>query len=215
MEVGIKQVRPILVVLALLCALVIVPRHSSAEDVKAEGSYVLFSNGDATVSIRLIPSMKIYQTIHQNFSNPYLILRGFASSRADWEVKDKKADWDDSKHAVDFSMKMLGAAKNFGDHWELEIPKEASFINLDEAKKTFYFNESAPMGPSAEIRGTSKLVMPADATKLRWDDSRHVVTYKMPDRGGPSSRNMVFLFASLLLAIGGAAMTAVSFRLKT
>ncbi|MGC8492194.1 MAG: hypothetical protein ACP5SH_10695 [Syntrophobacteraceae bacterium] len=199
---------------ALICALLILPRHASAVDIRAKGNYVLAPNGDASVSIKLTPSMALYEKLHQNLSNLYLVLRVFASSRADWQATDKKATWDDAHHTMDFSMKMLGAAKNLADHWELKVPKDASFINLDKTTRTFYFNEAAPAGPEVEIRGVSRLHMPEQATRFKFDASRHVVTYVMPEPVCSSGRNGLLLVAALVFAIGGAIMTAFSFRVK-
>jgi hypothetical protein len=44
--------------------------------------------------------MIIYQKLRESVSNLYLVLRQFSLSRADTEVVDKKADWDDSRQII-------------------------------------------------------------------------------------------------------------------
>lgn len=202
------------VLLSLLFLVSGIPVAMSAEEIRFEGSYTIAPNGDLSATIKLTPSMVLYQKLRESFSNLYLVLRVFASSRADYEVTDKKADWDDPNRTMAFSMKMPGASRNLGNRWELEIPKGAEFINMDEAKRTFYFNEVSEAGEMATIRGTSKMVLPASATHFQWDGSRRVVAYTLPIPKVQTGRNYILLISSIILVPAGAAMTAVSFRMK-
>ncbi len=205
----------VLAALCFLTALLVSPALVSAEDIRAEGMYTLCPNGDLAVTIKLAPPMMIYQKVRESVSNLYLVLREFSSARAATEAVDQKADWDDSGHTMTFSMKFLGAGRNLANHWELDIPKDTDFINLDEAKRTFYFNETADAGGIAAIRGTSRLVMPAQAQQLKYDASRRVVTYVMPPVDAPASRNIALLIAGAVLMVLGAGLTAGSFFVKT
>lgn len=200
----------VLVIGVLMC----LPATGAADDIHYDGVYMLASNGDSSVTMKLAPPMVLYQKLRENFSNLYLVLRVFASARADYEVVDKKADWDDPGHTMVFSMKMLGAGRNLGNHWELEIPKDAEFINVDEAKRTFYFNEKAEVGAVATIRGTSKLIMPAEAQQFKYDNARRVVSYVMPVPKVPSGGKTVLLILSVVLILGGAGLAAASFVAK-
>ena len=204
----------LVVVLCLFTALFALPAPAPAEDIHAEGEYKLFPNGDLAVTFKLAPSMIIYQKVRESVSNLYLVLRGFASSRAAAETVDQKADWDDSAHTMNFSMKFLGAARNLGNHWEIDVPKGTDFINLDEAKRTFYFNETAEAGEMATVRGTSKLIMPVQAQQMKYDSSRRIVYYVMPPVNNPSGRNMALLIAGAVLMVLGAGMAAGSLFLK-
>ncbi len=195
--------------LSFLCA-----SPSQAEEIHAQSVYTVFPNGDLTASIKLIPSMIIYQKVRESISNLYLVLREFASARAATEAVDRKADWNDSDHTMIFSMKILGACRNLGDHWEIDIPMGTEFINLDESKKTFFFNETARAGDMATIRGTSTLIIPAQARQLTWDPSRRVVSYVMPPPGGASGTNILLLVAGAVLIVLGAGLTAASFVLR-
>ncbi len=214
MKVSRKYARQFILLFSVTAALLLWSVPSHADDIRYEGDYNLGANGDTSVTMKLIPPMVLYQKMRENFSNLYLVLRVFASARADYEVADKKADWDDPNHTMVFSMKMLGSAKNMGNHWELEIPKGAEFINMDEAKRTFYFNETADAGGIATIRGTSKLVMPAQAQQFKWEPSRRVVTYSLPQPKVQSGGNVVMLIAGIVLVLAGCGLTAASFRAK-
>jgi hypothetical protein len=210
-----KYVRQMLVLLCLVSALLVAPVAASAEDIRFDGNYVLSGNGDVAVTFKLTPPMMIYQKLRDSVSNLYLVLREFSSSRADTEVVDKKADWDDSNRTMTFSMKLLGAGRNLGSHWELDVPKGTDFINLDEAKRTFYFNESAQAGSFATIRGTSKLIMPAEARQYKYDNSKRAVIYSMPPVKGAEGRSAGLLIAAVVCGVIGIALTGASFVIKS
>ncbi|MEN6441751.1 MAG: hypothetical protein ABFD97_24580 [Syntrophobacter sp.] len=206
----------IFIVMSLLSLVPGLPASIMAgEEIRFDGSYTIAPNGDVSTSVKLTPPMVLYQKLRESFSNLYLVLRAFASSRADYEVADKKADWDDPNRTMVFSMKMLGACRNLGNRWELEIPKGAEFINMDEGKRTLYFNETTEAGEMATIRGTSRMILPAQATQFSWDGSRRVVTYTLPAPKVQSGRNYTLLISAIILILAGAAMAAVSFRMKT
>ena len=209
-----KYGRLILLSLNLIFAVSVVPRIAFAEDIKFDGTYVLAANGDVSVTFKLTPPMIIYQKLRDSVSNLYLVLREFASARADTEVADKKADWEDSNRTITFSMKLLGAGRNQANHWELDIPKGTEFINFDEGKRTFYFNESAQAGSMATIRGTSKLLMPSEAGQIKWEPSKRTISYVIPPvKSLPSHNTTLMILAGGFLAIG-AVLTAVSFAVK-
>jgi hypothetical protein len=201
--------------LSLLSAVLLLPAAVRADDIKFDGVYVLSPNGDVSSTIKLTPPMIIYQKLRENVSNLYVVLRQLASSRGNTEVVDKKADWDDSNRTMTFSLKILGAARNLGNRWELDIPKRTEFINLDDSKRTFYFNESIDAGSVATIRGTSKLIMPSQAISYKWEDSRRIITYTMPSVETPSGRNLVLLIAAGVLIVLGGALTTASFFVKS
>ncbi|MHC1728308.1 MAG: hypothetical protein AB9866_20280 [Syntrophobacteraceae bacterium] len=212
MNVSRKRGRKLLIWLCMAAALLALPLDCSAgEDIRGEGLYTLFPNGDVSISVKLTPSMLLYQQLRESFSNLYLVLRTMASERSDAEVAEKKADWDDPNHTMVFSMKVLGAAKNLGDHWEIECPKGTDFINVDEGKRTFYFNETAPIGTIATIRGTSRLVLPPEAQNFKWEASRRSVSYTIP-YAAQSGRIMALLIAGIALIMAGAVLTGISFR---
>jgi hypothetical protein len=158
--------------------------------------------------------MKLYQYVREDVSNPYLFLRWLSSSRAAAEAVDPKLDFDDANHSINFSAKILGSARNLGNHWELDAAKGTDFINLDEAKKTFFFSETGASGTMGTIRGTSRLVMPAEAQQLKWDSSHRVVSYVLPPLGASSGRNSVLLICGAVLMVLGAGLTVGSFFLK-
>jgi hypothetical protein len=209
-----KNAKQMVAVLGLLFAVLAMPRIAPAEDIRMEGTYVLSSNGDVAMTLKLSPPMVIYQQLRDSVSNLYLVLRQFSSARADTEVVDKKADWDDSNRSMSFSMKLLGAARNLGNRWELDIPKGTEFINIDEGKRIFYFNESV-QGGGATVRGTSKLIMPPESQQLKYEGSRRVVTYTLPPVKTPTDRNLMLLIAAGVLGVLGAALTAASFFVKS
>jgi hypothetical protein len=207
--------KPIVIILCFVFAAMCTPCFTQAEEIRLDGTYVLAGNGDVTLSLKLTPPMAVYQQLRDSVSNLYLVLRQFASSRADTEVVDKKAEWDDSNRSMTFSMKMLGASRNLGNHWELDIPKGTEFINLDEAKRIFYFNEIVQDGDAVTVRGTSRLMMPADARNLKWEGSRRVVSYTMPPVKAPSERSLMLLVSAVALVVLGIALTAGSFFVKS
>ncbi|HUT35846.1 MAG TPA: hypothetical protein VNE39_20330 [Planctomycetota bacterium] len=144
-----------------------------------DGTFRLKPNGDMAATIKLTMPMLQYQNLHDNVSNLYLLLRNTASSRADTEVVEKKADWDDANRTVTFSMTTLGAAKNMGNHWEVLVTKGSIFTTFNEKESTFYFSEAAGT-PTGNVRGTTKGILPERATNAKWDESRRVIVYTMP-----------------------------------
>jgi hypothetical protein len=203
-----------LTILGFAFAVLVMPGVLAAEDIHMEGTYVLSSNGDVAMTLKLSPPMVIYQQLRDSVSNLYLVLRQFSSARADTEVVDKKADWDDSNRSMTFSMKLLGAGRNLGTRWELDIPKGTEFINLDEGKRIFYFNESV-QGGGTTVRGTSKLIMPPESQQMKYEGSRRVITYTMPPVKAPSDRNPALLISAIALGVLGVVLTAASFFVKS
>lgn len=185
----------------------------AADDIRYDAAFELLPNGDCQAVIKLIPPMLVYQKLRDSVSNLYLVMRTFASSRADTETVDKKADWDDSKHTLTFSMKILGAGRNMGTHWEMDIPKEMEFSNLDESKRTLYFNQNEATDDWA-MRGMARLVLPATAGAMRYDAGRHVASFVLPVPKAPSALRLPVL-VGLGLAGLGAVLLALSFFLKT
>ncbi len=210
-----RYVRQILIPLFLLVSALVTPFAAAAEEIRLDGAYELSPNGDVSINVKLTASMILYQGLRENVSNLYLVLRELSASRADTEVVDKKADWDDPNRAMNFSMKMLGASRNLGNHWELELPKDMEFINLDEAKRTFYFNETGEAGSLATIRGSSKLVMPPEARDFKWEGNRRVIAYVMPPVKAASSRNTTLLVLGVVSMLLGISLTTGSFFLKS
>ncbi len=144
-----------------------------------DGTFQIKANGDMVATRKYTMPMIQYQNLRQNVSNLYLLLRDTASARADTEVTEKKADYDDPNRTVIFTMTVLGAAKNMGNHWEVNVAKGPMFTTFNEKENTFYFSEAAGT-PSGDIRGTTKGVLPPGATNAKWDESRRVVSYVLP-----------------------------------
>jgi hypothetical protein len=198
-----------------MCATATAFNAASAEEIRFEGTYTLARNGDLSVSAKMTMPMLIYQKLRENISNLYLVLREFSSARAQTEVADKKADWDDSNRSMVISMKFLGAGRNLGNRWEVDVPKGTEFINLDKAQRTFYFNENSEAGAMATIRGTSKLIMPPEALQFNYDQSRRVVTYTLPPIEAPSGRNLALGVSAAVLFLIGAVLTGASFFISS
>lgn len=209
-----KNARHMVTLLLVGLAVLFMPGATLAEDIRLEGTYVLSATGDVAMTLKLTPPMVIYQQLRDSVSNLYLVLRQFSSSRADTEVVDKKAEWDDSNRSMTFSMKLLGASRNLGNRWELDIPKGTEFINLDETKRTFYFNEIVQDGSAVAIRGTSRLIMPSEAQNFKWEGSRRAIAYTMPPVRAPSERNFTLFIVAVAVGVLGVVLTAASFFVK-
>jgi hypothetical protein len=182
-----------------------------AEDVRYDGSFEMTPTGDCAVTIKMTPPMLIYQKLRESVSNLYLVMRNFASNRADTETVDKKADWDDSNHSLTFSMKILGIGRNLGNHWELDVPKEMEFYNLDETKRTLYFNHTVS-GDDFAMRGMARLALPAGVRDMKWDAARHVASYVLPVPKSPNG-GLLWIVAGCLVGLG-VVLTALSIFLK-
>ena len=200
------------VLLALCCLLLLlaVPGKVLAEEIRFEGIYTAAPNGDVSVVYKFTPTMAIYQQLRNSISNLYLLLRGLAPARAEIEVVDKKADWDDSTRTLTFSFKTLGLAHNMGNRWEIDVLPGVEFSNSNEATKTVYFNEDSS-GSLGRIKGISKLILPAQARDLRWDGGRRVVSYVMPIPEKSSGGSSMLFISGLVLLVIGALLTAASF----
>lgn len=177
-----------------------------AQDIGYDGTFTLSPIGDLDMVLKMTLPMEKYQSLRSSVSNLYLFLRDLASNRAAVEVVQRKADWDDSARTLTFTIRMLGAAKNLGSHWEIDVGSGENFSNLDEDKGTVYFTE-AGQGDAGSIRGNSRLLLPARATGAKWDASRKIVSYVLPK---PSSggRGVLMIPAIALLVLGAGAFGA-------
>jgi len=200
----------ILLALCCLSLLFTVPVKVLADEINFDGTYTAAPNGDVTVVYKFTPTMAVYQQLRNSISNLYLLLRTLASARAEIEVVDKKADWDDSTRTVTFSFKTLGMARNMGNRWEIEVLPGVEFSNSNEATKTAYFNEDST-GTLGRIHGISKLIVPAQAHDLRWDAGRRVVSYVMPVPEKSSGGSSILFISGLVLLVLGALLAAASF----
>jgi hypothetical protein len=167
-----------------------------------DGTYRLQPNGDMMTTRKYTMPMLQYQNLRQNVSNLYLLLRDTASARADTEVAEKKADYDDPNRTVIFTMTILGAAKNMGNHWEIPVAKGAMFSTFNEKENTFYFSEAG-----ANVRGNTKGILPPGAMNPKWDESRRVITYSL------SAPRTVISGPVMPLLIPGIAVTVVGLLL--
>jgi hypothetical protein len=181
-----------------------------ADEIRFEGVYTAAPNGDVTSIYKFTPSMAVYQQLRNSISNLYLLLRALSPARAEIEVVDKKADWDDSSRTLTFSFKTLGLARNLGNHWELDVLPGVEYSNWNEATKTVYFNEDSS-GPLGRVHGLSRLYLPAEAHDFRWDESRRVVSYVMPVPEKSSGGSRLFFITGLILLVTGALLAAASF----
>jgi len=197
-------------VLACLSFFLALPGGVLAEEIRYEGIYTAAPNGDVAGVYKFTPPMAVYQQLRNSISNLYLLLRILAPARAEIEVKDKKADWDDSSSTLTFSFKTLGLARNLGNHWEIPVMPGVEFSNSNESTKTVYFNEDSG-GPLGKIHGMSRLNLPPQARDISWDGSRRVVRYVMPIPETAAGGSSFALVAGLLLLAIGAVLTGASF----
>jgi len=172
-----------------------------AQEVRYDGQFTLAPNGDLDMVLKLTPPMEQYQGMRDSVSNLYLFMRDLASNRADAEVTQKKADWDDPNRTVTFIIHMLGAARNMGNRWEFDIGEGAVFSNFDEDKRVMYFNESGK-GAMGAVRGNSRLQLPPQASQGKYDAARKVVTYVLPVPSSGSLRTTLLVPAALLVVLG-------------
>jgi hypothetical protein len=183
-----------------------------AQDIGYDGTFTLSPVGDLTMVMKLTLPMERYQSLRNSVSNLYLFTRDLASTRAEAEVAERKAEWDDSSRTLTFTIRTLGAARNLGNRWELEVGKGAVFSNLDEDKRAVYFNESG-QGDMGNVRGNSRLFLPAAATQAKWDASRKVVTYVMPKPSAGGGKG-VLLIPGIVLAVLGLGAFGASFVVR-
>lgn len=180
-----------------------------AQDIGYDGTFTLSPVGDLTMVLKLTLPMERYQSLRNSVSNLYLFTRDLASTRAEAEVAERKAEWDDSGRTLTFTIRTLGAARNLGNRWELEVGKGAVFSNLDEDKKAVYFNETG-QGDMGNVRGNSRLFLPAQASQAKYDASRKVVTYVMPKPSSGGGKS-VLLIPGIVLSVLGLGAFGASF----
>jgi len=200
------------VMIAVLFVLIISRAPAKAQEILYDGGYVLQPNGDMDIALKLTLPKEQYDRLRSSVSNLYLFLRDLSSSRADVEVSQTKADWDDQHRTVTFTIHMLGAAKNMGNYWSYEVDKSATFSNLDETKKIVYFNEN-DVTEAGPVKGTSRLELPKTASNYKYDSAKHQVTYILPKPGGGRGRSILLIVGGLLTVLGLAAV-AGSFIIK-
>ena len=186
------------------------PTGVLAEEIRYEGIYTAAPNGDVNGVYKFTPPMAVYQQLRNSISNLYLLLRILAPARAEIEVKDKKADWDDSSRTLTFSFRTLGLAHNLGNHWEIPVLSGVEFSNLNEVTKTVYFNEDSA-GPLGRVHGMSRLNLPPQARNISWDEGKRVVSYAMPVPESSSGGSTFAFITGIILLLTGALLTAASF----
>jgi len=199
-------------IIAVLLVLIISRVPARAQEMLYDGDFVLQPNGDMQAVVKLTLPMEQYDQLKTSVSNLYLLLRDLSSNRADVEIDQTKADWDDQHRTVTFTIHMLGAARNMGNYWSCEVDKDATFSNLDETKKIVYFNENYTTEAGA-IKGTSRIEFPKTASSCKYDASKHQVTYVLPRPGGRSGSLILLIIGGLLTVLGLAAV-AGSFIIK-
>lgn len=172
-----------------------------AQEVGYDGQFTVSAVGDLDAVLKFTLPMERYQGLRDSVSNLYLFMRDLASNRADAEVTQKKAEWDDASRTVTFTIRMLGAARNMGSRWEFDVGPGAVFSNLDEDKKTVYFNETVG-DEGASVRGNSRLVLPASARQAKYDASRKMVTYVLPAPSAGPGRKTLLIPAIALIVLG-------------
>jgi hypothetical protein len=177
-----------------------------AQDIGYDGTFTLSPVGDLDMVLKLTLPMEKYQSVRSSVSNLYLFLRDLASNRAGVEVTQRKADWDDSARTLTFTIRMLGAAKNLGSHWEFDVGQGENFSNLDEGKKAVYFTETG-LGGMGNVRGNSRLFLPAQATQAKWDASRKIVSYVLP-KPSSGAKGLLVVPALALIVLGAGAFGA-------
>lgn len=188
-------------VLILTAALALAGSMARAQEILYDGQFTVNPNGDLDMVLKFTLPMEQYQRMRDSISNLHLFLRDLSSNRANVEVSEKSAGWDDPSRTLTFTIHMLGAARNHGTHWSFDVGQEAIFSNLDEVKKTVYFNESGTgvMGP---MRGTSRLQLPGRAAQCKYDASRKVVTYVLPSSGRAGGNSRLLWPAGGLIIVG-------------
>jgi len=212
-----RQPRVVTAALALGCLVavlcVLAPAAVADDNMVYNGTFTLADNGDMTVDAKFTLPMAQYQRLRDNVSNVYLLLRDLRSSRPDTEVVEQKAEWHDATRSVVFNLKVLGTARNMGNHWEIDVGKGPILANVDEAKRTFFFNvaNGGALGPAL---GVSKVVLPERAHDLKWDKDRRVVTFNMePMKIITVESSPVWIPGLILIGIGCVALIA-SFVVK-
>jgi len=205
-------------VLTVAVVLLAVPGGPTArgEESRYEGVFEVQTNGDVHADLKLTLPMTKYQMMRDSISNLYLLLRNLSSSRADTEVAEKKAEWDDAQRTIHFTMTWLGAAKNMGKGWQIDVPKGTTFSNLDEGKKTLFFFASAT-GQFGKTSGMEKLILPPEAQNLKWDNDKRIVSYEIPvaaaaveETGGGKG---LWILAGVCMVLG-VALVVASFVVK-
>ena len=197
-------------VILIVLAVVAVPTARAANQYDA--TFYIQPNGDVKVAMTFTLPMTEYTQMRSNLPMLHLLLRDLSSERCDIEVKDKDAKYNDAERSVNFTMLALGGAKNMGDHWEFEVDRDRVFSNLNEAEKTMYFTPNIE-GEMGSFQGQEKLVFPDQATQIKWDKGKRLVTYVMPVPASPSAsgKTMLWCLAAVFI-VAGAAMLAMSFR---
>ncbi len=188
-------------VLGSVAVLALAGASARAQDIGLDATFTLSPVGDLNVVLKLTLPMEKYQSLRNSVSNLYLFTRDLASARASAEVAERKAEWDDSARALTFTMRLLGAARNLGNRWEIDVAKGAVFSNLDEDKKALYFNETAPTD-TGTLRGNDRLFLPAQASQIKYDDSRKLVTYVMPKPSGGGAKGFLLIPGIVLVVLG-------------
>lgn len=180
-----------------------------------EGQWNVLPNGDVHVTRRFQLPMQLYR-MWKNADVHMLEFRNFETGRANVEVIDKKADWDDVNRTLTMNMTVLGLSKNMATHWEAKMVPGLEFSNLDGARKIAYFHFALD-GPMGRVQGQDVVSLPPECTRPAWNASGRTINYVMPappavaqaEASSPALWWVLFGLCALLAAVAWGASFVV------
>lgn len=170
------------------------PAAAPAPKAKVEAVMEATPTGDGKATLKITFDAPVYQAIKKNIPDPRRFLQDLRSGRADYEIGSSSAAYDDAASAVVLELLELGGARNRGEgRWEVTCEKGYQLEKLsapDAARPTASFTETGTWDGGVEFEGHYVYRLPAGATDVRWDASRHVLSWVLKHAGGTGTARL-------------------------
>jgi len=137
-------------------------------------------NGDVVLTNELTFSVQMYTNLKKQITNTAVLLRQLGMTGQAAELKDAKAHYDDARHTVRVTGRVLGGLKNRGKEWLAEIaqPEQHELVDTDPDAITLLAVNQLDNGTL--VIGSTRLEFPRGTEKIRFEPRRGGVLFEMP-----------------------------------
>lgn len=137
---------------------------------------VLDDKGDMNLNVKFtFPTNAMYIQIKTAYPNPYVIVRNLLGSSSTMEFRDAKVSYEDQSNSLRLIAKVLGAAVNKRQRWNVNIGKNTEMLYSDSQKALFLSVQ--PAFEDNVMIQTFTLNLPKGATDFKFDPKTGIFTY--------------------------------------
>jgi len=166
-----------------------------AVTVGIDASLDVSATGDRRARVQIAFPAPAYDTVKARNPDPRRFLQDLAPDRADSEMEDMTARYDDARHAVVLEMLERAAARFRGDGtWELEPEPTATLSRIASVSGKpirAYFTVEGAWTEEVRYKGEYVLTLPPGASDARWNDATKSLTWKLEPAAGEGPPRLV------------------------